>query len=148
MQEGFNPRSGRERKAFEQLVASIREDGVLQPVLVALNGDGGYRLVAGEGRYLAAAEAGWTEIPALVRDTDERTGGLELALAENLAREDLDPVEQARGFQRLRDAGLSKKGIAERLGVSQSSSPSRWRSLSCPRHEPLGAPSDARELRS
>ncbi len=92
---------------------------MLQPVLVAPNGDSGYRLIAGEGRYLAAAEAGCTESPALVRDTDERTGGLELALAENLAREDLDPVEQARGFQRLRDAGLTKKGIAERLGVSQ-----------------------------
>ena len=82
VQEGFNPRSGRDRRAFEQLVASIRADGVLQPVLVAPDGNGGYRLVAGEGRYLAAAEAGCTEIPALVRDTDERTGGLELALAD------------------------------------------------------------------
>ena len=119
VQPDFNPRTARDAKKFAQLVASVREEGVLQPLLVSDDGDGGFRLIAGEGRYLAAGEAGVVEVPVLVRDVDERTGGLELALAENLSREDLDPVQEARAFQRLKDAGYTKKGIAERLGVSQ-----------------------------
>lgn len=119
VQPDFNPRTARDAKKFAQLVASVREEGVLQPLLVSDDGDGGFRLIAGEGRYLAAGEAGVVEVPVLVRDVDERTGGLELALAENLSREDLDPVQEARAFQRLKDAGYTKKGIADRLGVSQ-----------------------------
>ncbi len=119
VQDGFNPRTTRDPKRFEQLVASIRQDGVLQPVLVCADGADRFRLIAGEGRYLAAAEAGCNEIPVIVRETDERTGGLELAMVENLAREDLDPVQEAHGYQRLRETGLTKKGIAERLGIAQ-----------------------------
>jgi ParB/RepB/Spo0J family partition protein len=119
VQPDFNPRTTRDPKKFAQLVASVREEGVLQPLLVADDGDGGFRLIAGEGRYLAAGEAGVVEVPVLVRDVDERTGGLELALAENLSREDLDPVQEAHAFARLKQAGYTKKGIAERLGVSQ-----------------------------
>lgn len=119
VQPGFNPRTSREAKRFAQLVASVRAEGVLQPLLVTPDGDGEYRVVAGEGRYLAAGEAGVVEVPVLVRDVDERTGGLEYALAENLSREDLNPVQEARAFARLKDAGYTKKGVAERLGVSQ-----------------------------
>jgi len=114
---GFNPRGARDAKKFSQLVASVKADGVLQPILVVPEGED-FRIVAGERRYLAAAEAGCTEIPAFVRDAGEQADALVWALAENGAREDLDPVDEALGFQRLLDAGLTRKGIAERLGVS------------------------------
>ena len=114
----FNPRTARDAKRFAQLVASVQAEGVLQPLLVTPDGDG-FRLIAGEGRYLAAGEAGVVEVPVLVRDVDERTAGLELALAENLSRDDLDPVQEAHAFARLKEAGYTKKGIAEKLGISQ-----------------------------
>lgn len=120
--EGFNPRRNRDPERFAQLVASVKADGVLQPLLVTPHDDGegeGFRLVAGEGRWLAAGEAGQTEVPVYVVEVDARTGGLELALAENLARQDLDPVQEAHAYERLRAAGLTKKGIAERLGIAQ-----------------------------
>ena len=118
--EGFNPRTERDTERFAQLVASVKADGILQPLLVTADSTGdGWRVVAGEGRYLAAGEAGQTEVPVHIVDVDERTGGLELAMAENLARQDLDPVQEARGYARLRTAGLTKKGIAERLGIAQ-----------------------------
>ncbi len=119
VQPEFNPRTSRDAKRFAQLVSSVREEGVLQPLLVTPEPGGEFRVIAGEGRYLAAGEAGVVEVPVLVRDVDERTGGLELALAENLSREDLDPVQEAHAFHRLKEAGYTKKGIADRLGVSQ-----------------------------
>ncbi len=129
----FNPRQGRDPERFAQLVASVRADGVLQPLLVAPDRDGdGLRLIAGEGRWLAAGEAGQTEVPVHVVEVDERTGGLELAMAENLAREDLDPVQEAHGYERLRAAGLTKKGIAERLGVAQKRVTERLELLKLP----------------
>lgn len=115
----FNPRTGRDPERFAQLVASVKADGVLQPLLVTPEPEGdGLRLVAGEGRWLAAGEAGQLEVPVHIVDVDARTGGLELAMAENLARQDLDPVQEANGYERLRQAGLTKKGISERLGVA------------------------------
>jgi ParB/RepB/Spo0J family partition protein len=115
---GFNPRTQRDPERFAQLVASVKADGVLTPLLVTPGDGDELLLVAGEGRWLAAGEAGQTEVPVYVVSVDERTGGLELAMAENLARQDFDPVQEAHGFQRLRDAGLTKKGIADRLGVA------------------------------
>jgi hypothetical protein len=87
--EGFNPRDARDAEDFAQLVATVREYGVLQPVLVAPAEDGRFRLIAGEGRYRAAIEAGDKEIPVRVRPVDDETGGVELALIENLVRERL-----------------------------------------------------------
>ncbi|MSW53146.1 MAG: ParB/RepB/Spo0J family partition protein, partial [Actinobacteria bacterium] len=121
LREGFNPRTTRDNEAFARTAWSVRETGVLQPVLVTpAAGDGNaFEVVAGEGRYLAALKAGLEELPVIVRDVDERTGGLELALAENLAREELDPVAIAGGFARLKAAGWSKRQIAEELSVTQ-----------------------------
>ena len=116
--DGFNPRTDRDPERFAQLVASVQADGVLTALLVTPGDGDELLLVAGEGRWLAAGEAGQTEVPVYIVAVDERTGGLELAMAENLARQDFDPVQEAHGFQRLRDAGLTKKGIAERLGVA------------------------------
>lgn len=131
--EDFNPRSARDPQRFAQLVASVKADGVLQPLLVTPDGDGdGLRLVAGEGRWLAAGEAGQTDVSVHIVGVDERTGGLELAMAENLARQDLDPVQEAHGYERLRTAGLTKKGIAERLGVAQKRVTERLELLKLP----------------
>ena len=131
--EDFNPRGPRDPERFGQLVASVRADGVLQPLLVTPDGeDDGLRLIAGEGRWLAAGEAGQTEVPVYVVEVDERTGGLELAMAENLARQDLDPVQEAHGYARLRAAGLTKKGIAERLGIAQKRVTERLEILKLP----------------
>jgi ParB family transcriptional regulator, chromosome partitioning protein len=101
------------------LTASIREHGVLQPVLVAETFDG-YQLIAGERRVRAALAAGLDRIPAVVRHLDDRER-LELALIENLQREDLDPIESAHGFRRLiDDFGLTHEAIAERVGRARS----------------------------
>jgi ParB family transcriptional regulator, chromosome partitioning protein len=101
------------------LTASIREHGVLQPVLVAETLDG-YQLIAGERRVRAAAAAGLERIPAVIRHFDDRER-LELALVENLQREDLDPIEAAHGFRRLIDGfGFSHEDIATRVGRARS----------------------------
>ena len=93
---------------------------MLEPVLVTPNEDGDYDLVAGEGRFLAALEAGCIEVPAAVRSVDPETGGLELAMIENLVREELSPVDEAYGYQRLIDAGLTPRAWPRRCA-------SRWR---------------------
>ena len=104
---------------LETLTASIREHGVLQPILVTETLDG-YQLVAGERRWRAAQAAGLERIPAVVRDLDE-AHQLEIALIENLQREDLDPIEAANGFRRLIDEfGLSQEQVATRVGRARS----------------------------
>lgn len=101
------------------LTESIRVHGVLQPILVTETIDG-YRLVAGERRLRAAAAAGLERIPAVIRQLDDRAQ-LEVALIENLQREDLDPIETAQGFRRLIDEfGFSPEQIAERVGRARS----------------------------
>ena len=115
----FNPRTISERTRLAQLEDSIRRHGVLQPVLVTPDGDERYRLIAGHRRIAAATTAGLSEIPAIVRPVDDDTRGLDLALVENIARQDLNPVEEAVAFRRLVDAGLTRKGVAQALGVSQ-----------------------------
>ncbi|MBA2757297.1 MAG: ParB/RepB/Spo0J family partition protein [Chloroflexi bacterium] len=117
-----NPNQPRQRFAEEDLAsltASIREHGVLQPILVTELVDG-YRLVAGERRVRAAQAAGLERVPAIIRQLDEQAQ-LEVALVENLQREDLDPIEAARGFRRLVDEfGFSQERIAERVGRARS----------------------------
>jgi ParB/RepB/Spo0J family partition protein len=132
VQEQFNPRGEFERAALDRLTASIAQHGVLQPLLVAPNGDDGYRLIAGHRRLSASQEAGLAEVPVIVRETDSDTGGLDLALIENIAREDLDPVEEARAFQRLIDGGLTRRGVAERLSVAQRRVTERLQILEVP----------------
>ncbi len=101
------------------LTASIREHGVLQPILVTETVDG-YQLVAGERRWRAARAAGLERIPAVVRALDE-AHQLEIALIENLQREDLDPIEAAHGFRRLIDEfGLTADQVAGRVGKARS----------------------------
>src|SRR3970282_1085654 len=117
-----NPRQPRTRNdpaALATLAASIREHGVIQPILVTETIDG-YQLVAGERRDQAARLAGMTRIPAGVRQLADREQ-LELALVENLQREDLDPLEAARAYQQLiEDFGFTQDRLAERVGRARS----------------------------
>jgi ParB family chromosome partitioning protein len=116
---------------MEELVASIRVRGVLSPVILRRWMDG-YELVAGERRWRAAKEAGLKSIPALVKDvsSDEI---LEIALIENLQREDLNPLEEAEAYQRLiQDHGLTQEAIARRVGKDRASISNALRLLQLP----------------
>jgi ParB/RepB/Spo0J family partition protein len=133
VEQEFNPRGDMERAALDQLTRSIAQHGVLQPLLVAPNGDAGYRLIAGHRRLRASQSAGLSEVPVIVRETDPDTGGLDLALIENMARADLDPVEEALAFRRLiEEGGLTRKGVAERLSIAQKRVTERLRILEIP----------------
>lgn len=117
-----NPRQPRQRMddaALTTLAASIREHGVIQPILVTESVDG-YQLVAGERRVRAARMAGLERIPAVIRQLADRDQ-LELALVENLQREDLDPLESARAYRQLiDDFGFSQEALAARVGRARS----------------------------
>jgi ParB family chromosome partitioning protein len=130
-----SPRQPRRRfdgEATSGLADSIRAQGVVQPVLVRSREAGGYELIAGERRWRAAREAGVATIPALVRDADERDALL-LGLVENVAREQLSPVEEARAYALLLDEfGLSLGEIGERVGRSKPSVSNRLRLLELP----------------
>lgn len=114
------PRDGFDQQKLEELAQSIVANGVIQPITVARIGEGKYRIIAGERRWRAARLAGLKEIPALVRGTDQ-SDGLELALIENIQREDLNPVEIAMAFQRLvTEYKFSHEQIAASTGKDRS----------------------------
>lgn len=114
------PRRYFDDAGLDELAASIAQRGVIQPVIVRPVGDGKYQLVAGERRWRAAQRAQLHEIPALIRSLDEREV-MALALIENLQREDLNPVEEARAYQRLADdEGLTQAEIARMVDKSRS----------------------------
>lgn len=116
----YQPRQQMDPEALEELAESIRAEGVLQPVVVRPVGDG-YQLIVGERRWRAAQLAGLTSIPALVRSLDDRQAAA-LALIENLQREDLNPIEEARGFRRLmKEFGWTQEDVAARVGRKRSS---------------------------
>jgi ParB family chromosome partitioning protein len=130
----LQPRSGFDVEPLAELEASIREHGVLQPVLIrpAPGQPGRFELVAGERRWRAAASAGLKTIPAIIRHLDDR-GTLEAALVENLQREDLSALERARAYRRLLDDfGLKQDDIAQRVGRSQSAVANTIRLLALP----------------
>lgn len=115
----LQPRQVFDEEALEGLTDSVRELGVLQPVLVRVSGDG-YELIAGERRWRAAKRAGLATIPAVVRTTDDVTS-LEQALVENLHRQDLNALEEAAAYQQLiEDFGLTQDQLAKRVGKSRS----------------------------
>lgn len=119
----YQPRRFVADERFQELVASVREHGILQPVVVSEVREGEqtvYRLVAGERRWRAAVEAGLTTIPAVVREATPAEG-LVMALVENLQRADLNPLEEAEAFRELIDRfGLSQEEVARRVGRSRS----------------------------
>ncbi|MBU1866413.1 MAG: ParB/RepB/Spo0J family partition protein [Actinobacteria bacterium] len=126
------PRARFDDGALENLAASIREVGVLQPIVVRQIGLGEYQLVAGERRWRAAQIVGLEEIPAIVRDGDDASGLTE-ALIENLQREDLTPLEEAGAYRQLmEDFGLTHEEVAVRVGKSRSGISNTLRLLQLP----------------
>jgi len=127
----YQPRSTFDDEALGALADSIREVGILQPVLVRPAGDG-YELIAGERRWRASQRVGLKTIPALVRETDD-TAALEHALVENLQRDDLNPLEEAAAYQQLiEDFGLTHERVAARVGKSRASVSNTLRLLQLP----------------
>jgi ParB family chromosome partitioning protein len=125
------PRTTFDAAALDALRASIAEFGVLVPIIVRPAGDD-YELIAGERRWRAAAAAGLETIPAIVRQADERES-LEVAIIENLQRENLDPLEEAMGFAHLMETyGFTQERVAERLGRSRSAVANTLRLLGLP----------------
>lgn len=132
VEQGFNPRERFERKQLDELAKSIAVHGLLQPIVVAEDGDG-YRLIAGERRYRAAELAGLEQLPVVVRQPDEGSSGFELAIVENVAREQIDPLEEAKAYRRVMDEhGLTREGVAERVGVAQRRVTDRLQILELP----------------
>ena len=114
------PRTRFDDEALDQLAASIAQRGVIQPIIVTTKGQGRYQLVAGERRWRAAQRARLHTIPAIVRDLDQREI-MALALIENLQREDLNPLEEARAYQKLsEDEGMTQAEIAKLVDKSRS----------------------------
>jgi ParB family transcriptional regulator, chromosome partitioning protein len=135
--EEISPNARQPRRRFEPeatagLAESIRHQGLLQPVVVRPRAAGGYELIAGERRWRAAREAGVETVPALIRTADDRDSLL-LALVENVARENLSAVEEARAYAVLIDEfGFSSGDVAKRVGRSPSSVSNRLRLLELP----------------
>jgi ParB family transcriptional regulator, chromosome partitioning protein len=127
----FQPRREIGGPSFDELVASVRRHGVLQPIVVRLK-DGRYELVAGERRWRAAKDAGLVTIPAVVKEVGDREM-LEFALIENLRREDLNPIERALAYRRLADEfGMTQEQVAEVVGSSRPAVANTVRLLDLP----------------
>jgi ParB family chromosome partitioning protein len=135
--EDVHPSPGQPRKHFddarlEELAASIRAQGIIQPLVVRLREAGGYELIAGERRWRAAQRAGLHEVPAVVRDVAEKRA-FEMALVENLQRQDLNPIEEAQGFERLiAEFGYTQEAMATRVGKDRSTVANALRLLRLP----------------
>jgi ParB family chromosome partitioning protein len=127
----FQPREDFSQESMEELVQSIREKGIIQPVLVRPKGDG-YELIAGERRHRAATILNLNEIPAIIKEVEDRDS-LELALIENLQREGLNPIEEAHAFQYLIEKfNLTQEEVAEVLGKARVSITNTLRLLKLP----------------
>jgi ParB family chromosome partitioning protein len=130
----YQPRRDLDPAALSELEASIRQAGLLQPVVVrpAPGGNGGFELIAGERRLRACQALGWEKIPAVKRDVDDRTL-LTLALIENLQRDDLSPVDEARGYERLiAEFNLTQQDVADAVGRDRSTVANALRLLKLP----------------
>ncbi len=113
------PRRNFDEESIEELASSIKEYGVIQPIIVTKQKDY-YKIVAGERRWRASKKAGLTEIPAIIRDYDEQKNS-EIALIENIQREDLNPIEKATAIRELLDKyNLTQQQLADKLGISRS----------------------------
>lgn len=128
------PRTEFEEEALLNLSESIKENGVLQPILVRPIFGGGYQIVAGERRYRASLMAGLTEIPAIIRDLDDKKT-MELALIENLQRENLNPVEEAMGYRTLMETyNMTQEEVATSVGKSRPAVANALRILKLPEY--------------
>lgn len=127
----LQPRQEINLEKMEELAASIKEKGVIQPVLVRPK-DSGYELIAGERRLRAAKRLGFTQVPAIIKDVED-VEALQLSLIENIQREELNPLEEAQAYQQLiKDFGFSQEKIARALGKNPSSISNTLRLLKLP----------------
>jgi ParB family chromosome partitioning protein len=139
----FQPRRAFHPEGIAELAASIREKGIIQPIMVRPQ-DGGYQLVAGERRFRAAQEAGLQSIPAVVREISDLQS-LELALIENIQRRDLSPIERARAYRQLMERfGYSQSDLARHLSLNRASVANTLRLLALP--EPVQSMVDSGAL--
>ncbi len=127
----FQPREVFDEKALKELAVSIKEHGVIQPIIVR-NVNGKYEIIAGERRYKASALAGMTRIPAIIRNLDDKESS-KVALLENLQRKNLNPIEEARTYQKILEIDqMTQEELAKTMGKSQSSVANKLRLLSLP----------------
>ncbi len=125
----YQPRKRMDEGALYELAESIKSQGIMQPILVRRIDAGGYEIIAGERRFRAAKLAGLTEVPVLVRDVSDQNAAA-MALIENMQREDLNPLEEAQGLQRLiREFGLTHEAAAQAVGRSRSAASNLLRLL-------------------
>ena len=126
------PRKYFDKEALEELAESIRENGLLQPILVREYGDGRYQIIAGERRFRACKLAGLSEIPAIILDRSDKAVA-EIALIENIQREDLNPIEEAMAYKALVvNYGMTQEEIAATVGKSRSAVANSMRLLELP----------------
>lgn len=132
---GRNPRNPRryfDESELQDLASSIRQHGIVQPVVVRTIADNRYEIIAGERRWRAAQLAGLTDIPVIIRDVDDRTA-LEIAIVENVQRSDLNPLEEAMGYELLiADHGYTQNDLGEIIGKSRSHVANSLRLLKLP----------------
>lgn len=116
----YQPRQRIDEAYLTELAQSIRQFGIIEPLVARPLAEGGYEILAGHMRWQAAQQAGLTQVPVVVREADDRAAAA-IALVENLLRRDLNPIEEARALRRLREEfGLTQEQLAETLGISQS----------------------------
>lgn len=128
----YQPRKKFEKQALEELAQSIKENGILQPIVVRKRAAGGYEIVAGERRWRAAQIAGLHEVSALIREYSDKEA-LQLALIENIQREDLDAIEEAESYQRLmQEFSYSQAQVAEKVGKERSTVANAIRLIALP----------------
>jgi len=129
----YQPRKTFRDEAIHELAASVREHGIVQPLLVTKSGGERYQLIAGERRYRAAKIAGLSTVPVIVKDSVAGLDALELALIENIQREDLNPIEEAIAYKQLHDEfGLTQEEVAKRVGKERSTVANHIRLLKLP----------------
>ena len=132
-----DPKSDQPRKYFDEaalsdLAESIRENGLLQPILVREYGDGRYQIIAGERRYRACKIAGLSEIPAIIMDRDDQNAA-QIALIENIQREDLNPIEEAMAYRSLqKEFGMTQEELSYKVGKSRPAIANSMRLLDLP----------------
>ena len=126
------PRKHFDKEALEQLADSIRENGLLQPILVREYGDSRYQIIAGERRFRACKLAGLTEIPAIILERDDKNAA-QIALIENIQREDLNPLEEALAYRALAEEyGMTQEELSSKVGKSRSAIANAVRLLDLP----------------
>lgn len=129
----YQPRTVFDEDKIRELAESIREQGLIQPLVVTKMGDGRFELIAGERRLRASRQAGLEDVPVVVKDVDDE-GLLALSIIENIQREDLNPIEEARAYKELMDQfGCTQDDVAKKLGKSRSAVANGVRLLTLPR---------------